>query len=249
MKLIISGTYEAMSRRAADDLLGLMTNPGSKLICPASGDTPSGLFKELVERCRNQNANLADWKFISLDEWAGMNGETAGSCRDYLNRQLFHPLEIKKEHIFFFDGKQELEPQCGQAEAFINAHRGIQVCILGLGLNGHVGMNEPGTPGDSRTHVAAIAEETQKTGQKYFPAAQSLTHGITLGVGSIFDSAHIMLLVSGKKKAAIVKALVEHPVTEAIPVTLLKNHPDFSIYLDADAASALSDEMIAAAGE
>ena len=236
-----------MSKRVADDLIALMANPSSKLICPASGDTPSGLFRELVERCRHQKADLSDWKFISLDEWAGMNGNTVGSCRDYLNRQLFQPLAIKDEQIFFFDGTQELETQCRQAELFINKHRGIQVCILGLGLNGHVGMNEPGTPADSRAHVAAIAEETQQTGQKYFPGEQSLTHGITLGIGSISDAAHIMLLVSGKKKSAIVKALVENAVTEAIPATLLKNHKDFRIYLDADAASALPAAMVAAA--
>src|SRR5688500_7238055 len=190
-----------MSKCSVDVLLAFIANPSSKLICPASGDTPSGLFKELVERCRRQKIDPADWKFISLDEWAGMNGDTVGSCRDYLDRQLFQPLAIKEEHIFFFNGKQELEPQCRQAEAFITSHNGIEVCLLGLGLNGHVGMNEPGTPRNSGAHVAAIAEETQKTGQKYFPGEQSLTHGITLGIASISDAAHIMLLVSGKKKA------------------------------------------------
>ena len=249
MKLIISRCYEEMSRRAAEDLLALMANPSSTLICPASGDTPSGLFKELVQRCRHQKVMVAGWKFISLDEWVGMDGGTVGSCRNYLDRQLFQPLAIKQENIFFFDGKKELEPQCRDAEAFITANNGIEVCILGLGLNGHVGMNEPGTPQDSRTHVAAIAEETQKTGQKYFPGEQSLSHGITVGIGTISDAAHIMLLVSGSKKAAIVKAIIENSVTEALPATLLKGHHDFRIYLDADAASALSGETIAAAGE
>jgi glucosamine-6-phosphate isomerase len=249
MKLIISRSYEEMSRRAADDLLALMDSPSSKLICPASGDTPSGLFKELVERCHQQKVNVADWKFISLDEWVGMNGDTVGSCRNYLDRQLFQPLAIRQENIFFFDGKEEPEPQCRHAEAFISANNGIKVCILGLGLNGHVGMNEPGTPRDSRTHVAGIAEETQKTGQKYFPGEQSLSHGITVGISTISDAAHIMLLVSGKTKAAIVKAVIENSPTEAIPATLLKRHQDFRIYLDTDAASALSGEAIAAAGE
>src|SRR5687767_8996617 len=132
MKIIITANYEEMSIRATDDLLNLMKDAESKLVCPASGDTPSGLFRELVKRVKEKTVHISDWKFIGLDEWVGMNGETEGSCRNYLDRQLFHPLNIDEEKIFFFDGKQEnLEVQCDEAEAFIYANNGIQVCILG----------------------------------------------------------------------------------------------------------------------
>jgi galactosamine-6-phosphate isomerase len=244
MKIIISANYDEMSKRAADDLLNLMKDSPSKLVCPASGDTPSGLFNELVKRVKEKTADISGWKFISLDEWAGMNGETEGSCRNYLDRQLFDPLKIDEKKMFFFNGKEEnLKLQCDEAEAFINANQGIEVSILGLGLNGHIGMNEPGTSLHSRAHVAAISAETQAVGQKYFSSTQPITHGITLGIGTIMASAHIFLLVSGSKKAAIVKEVIEGPVSEEIPASYLRNHANFRIYLDAEAASALSDDV------
>lgn len=241
MKLFIYDTYDGLSRRASEDLIGLMNSSRHPLLCIASGDTPAGLYKNIVEKFQKKELDISGWSFIGLDEWVGMNGENEGSCRYHLNQQFFIPLKIAGDKIFFLDGKKrELEKECENAESFIAQHGSIDIAVLGLGLNGHIGMNEPGTPLSTLSHVAKLDPITQQTGQKYFKERQELKDGITLGMGTLMKSKHIILLVSGLKKAEIVKKLIESEVTESIPGTLLRSHPDLRIYLDSEAASLLS---------
>ena len=131
----------------------------------------------------------SDWYFLSLDEWVGMNGEDEGSCRFHLNNQLFNPLNVKEDHIGFFDGQEkDLERECDKIENFITGHGGIDIAILGLGMNGHVGMNEPGTSLSLRSHVTELDSLTKKIGQKYFKKEQELSKGITLGLATLHGS-------------------------------------------------------------
>jgi galactosamine-6-phosphate isomerase len=113
----------------------------------------------------------------------------------------------------------------------------MDVAILGVGMNGHVGMNEPGTPINTRSHVTELAPTTQQVGQKYFVKEQKLTKGITLGLKTLMEAKNIMLLISGKHKADITQKILEDAVSEDLPATLLRNHPALKIYLDSDAAS------------
>jgi galactosamine-6-phosphate isomerase len=237
METFIADTYEQMSKQAANDVIGLMQSSTNKLLCTASGDTPAGLYKEIVEKVNNKELNMDDWKFVGLDEWAGMNGSDEGSCRYHLDKQFFYPLKIEEEKICFFDGRAaNLEDECQRTEDFIQQHGGIAVAILGLGTNGHIGMNEPGTPPQLHSHVAEIDSETQKVGQKYFSSPRSITHGITLGIANLMEAQQIILLVSGAHKAGIVKRIVEEEASEQLPASLLKQHPGLKIYLDAEAA-------------
>lgn len=236
MNIIIEPTYEALGNRAAADLLNLVASYPSPLICPTSGSTPAAVYRALVQQLQRDQSAVSRWHFVGLDEWAGMNGRDPGSCRDFVNTELFEPLQIKEDHICFFDGRADLQKECSRAETFIQEQGGITVALVGLGLNGHVGMNEPGTPVSLRSHVAQIAEETQTVGQKYFSEAKDLSQGITLGLATLLDAQHIFLLVNGAKKAAIVKRLVEEAESDQLPATFLKRHPSFTLYLDAEAA-------------
>jgi galactosamine-6-phosphate isomerase len=180
------------------------------------------------------------WRFLGLDEWVGLNGADEGSCRWHLNRELFTPLQIKEDSICFFDGASEnLDQECADTESYIQKQGGIEIAIVGLGMNGHIGMNEPNTPIISRSHVIDLDPITIEVGQKYFNKPQPLTRGITLGMATILDAKHLILVVSGSKKAAIVKQVLEGPISESIPASLLRNHPNCSIYLDEAAASNL----------
>ena len=129
--------------------------------------------------------------------------------------------------------------ECERIENLINDNGGIDVAIVGLGLNGHVGMNEPSTPANSRVHVAEIDSTTQEVGQKYFTTKQSLTHGLTLGIASLMEALNVMLLVSGNKKAPTVQQVLEEKISEQLPASLLRNHKNFYVYLDENAASQL----------
>mgnify|MGYP001799336298 CR=1 FL=1 len=138
-------------------------------MCTASGDSPKGLYKALIKQVNENKIDISSWNFVGLDEWLGMNRNDEGSCRFHLNNDLFQPLHVEENKISFFDGRaKDLEKECDRIENSIIKIGGIDVAIVGLGLNGHVGMNEPGTPADLRSHVAEIDRQTQQAGQKYF---------------------------------------------------------------------------------
>lgn len=237
MEIFVGETYREISKHAADAVIELMSLTGKPLLCPASGDSPAGLYKELVERYNNKGLNVSDWYFVGLDEWAGMNGNDEGSCRFHLNNQLFNPLKIEKEKICFFNGRAEdLASECNQAEKFIAGYGGIYIAIVGLGTNGHIAMNEPGTSALLRSHVAAIHPSTQVAGQKYFKEAKELSRGITLGLATLMEARHIILVANGAHKAEIIKRIITEQPSEQLPGTLLRKHPSLSIYLDEEAA-------------
>ena len=240
MKIIISNNYEAISEKAYEDIVAIMQAASKPLICVASGDSPSGIYKNIVKGVGSKKINIDSWSFLGLDEWVGLNGDDEGSCRYHLNRELFNPLNIPNNRICFFDGAvSDLEDECKITEAHIKEHNGIEIAILGLGMNGHIGMNEPFTSNKTRSHIISLDPLTVEVGQKYFKKPQPLTKGITLGIDTLMDAKHIVLIVSGAKKAAIVKKVLEGPISEAVPASLLRSHPNCSIYLDEAAASAL----------
>jgi galactosamine-6-phosphate isomerase len=240
MKIIISNNYEAMSEKAYEDIVAIMQAASKPLICVASGDSPSGIYKNIVKNVNSNEINIDSWSFLGLDEWVGLNGDDEGSCRYHLNRELFTPLNIPSNRICFFDGAAaNLEDECKITEAYIKELNRIEIAILGLGMNGHIGMNEPHTSIKTRSHIVNLDPITIEVGQKYFKKPQALTKGISLGIETLLEAKYIILVVTGAKKAAIVKQVLEGPISEAIPASLLRNHPNCSIYLDEAAASTL----------
>ena len=249
MNIFILDSYEDLSRQAADTLISVVKDQKQPLLCVASGDSPAGLYRELVNRVTRKELNIADWFFVGLDEWCGMNGKDEGSCRYHLDRQLFQPLQIKEEQICFFDGRaRDPVAECQRIEAFISARNGIDIAIVGLGMNGHVGMNEPGTPPNTRAHVAALDEMTKQVGQKYFQQETVLTSGLTLGLADLLAARNVFLLANGARKAGIVSRALHEPVSEQLPVSLLRRHSGFSVYLDKAAAAKLHNTPTGKAG-
>ena len=243
MQIFVSETYEALSRRAVIHLVEYVKDFDHPLICMASGDSPAGLYKVIVEMVQQNLLDISGWYFVGLDEWAGMNGDDEGSCRFHLNNQFFHPLQIAEDRICFFDGKEnDMQQECKRIEDFIRQHGGIDVAIVGLGMNGHIGMNEPGVPMSLRSHIAEIDPLTQQVGQKYFKKEQKLSHGLTLGMATIMEAKEIMLVVNGAHKAEIVKQAVEGEISEQLPASYLRNHIGLSVYLDKNAARLINVE-------
>ncbi len=243
MQVYISDNYQQQAGLAATHLAECMSSRPQPLICVASGDSPAGMYASLISQVNNKSLNIDQWNFVGLDEWLGMNGKDEGSCRYHLNRQLFDPLNINAAKICFFDGRSaDPDHECVVTENYIIDKGGIDVTILGLGLNGHVGMNEPGSNADSRSRVVTLDPLTVQTGQKYFSEAKELEGGLTLGIGTIMESKSIFLLVNGLKKAAVVKRMLEEPASPQIPASLILQHPSIRIYLDRDAASFLTHQ-------
>jgi galactosamine-6-phosphate isomerase len=243
MKIFIADSYELMSKQAADDIAAILQRVSEPLVCVASGDSPKGLYKEWKHQQDKKIINVHNWYFLGLDEWIGLGENDEGSCRYMLNRDVFHPLEIRQEKICCFDGNTtNAEAECKRIENYIHQHTGIDIAILGLGMNGHIGLNEPGTSPQLYSHVSTIHPVTNTVGQKYFSKPQQLTQGITLGIATLMKAKHLFLLVSGQKKAAILKQAIEGDITEEVPATLLHGHSQFYIYADKEAASMLKHQ-------
>src|SRR4051812_9210118 len=237
MKLAISETYEAMSKQAAEDILQLLQSIDQPLICTASGASPAGLYKELVHLVESNGIDTSNWYFVGLDEWKGMNEQDEGSSKAQVNEQLLQPLHVKEDHVCFFDGRaNDLEKECQRIEDFIKQHGGIDIAILGIGVNGHIAMNEPGTSASLRSHIANIHPSTQQIGQKYFKEPRQIDTGITLGLATILEAKHLMLLASGPTKTEIMYKMLHSPNSEELPATLLMEHTNLNIYVDAQAA-------------
>ncbi|MDB5229812.1 MAG: glucosamine/galactosamine-6-phosphateisomerase [Chitinophagaceae bacterium] len=243
MQIWISQHKDEVSEKAAKKIVELLQPASSPLICIASGDSPKGIYKEFASLKKSVPA-IMNWNYVGLDEWVGMNETTEGSCSFHLMNDLINPLEIKKEKLCLFNGSAEnLEKECDRIENFISEHNGIDVAIVGLGLNGHIAMNDPGTSRLLRSHVSVIAKQTQETGQKYFTTPRPLTHGITIGLATLMEARFIILIALGSKKAGAVKQMLTAEKSEQVPSTLIRGHPGLTIYLDEEAAAFIPNEL------
>lgn len=238
MKIFIADNYAKMSKQAADDVIDMMQSRSEPVICAASGHSPEGLYKEIIDRVRKKEVSVDNWRFLGLDEWVGMNAVDQGSCRHHLDLELLGPLQVPEDRICFFDGRaNDLEAECERIEKFIHEHGGIDVAILGLGMNGHIGMNEPGVSLRLRSHVIDLHPVTKTVGQKYFKEEKELERGITLGIATLMEASNLVVVVSGTHKAEITQEMIEGEVSADVPATLLRKHSALKIYLDSDAAS------------
>ena len=241
MEVIIENTYEGMSKRAAADLLAVLQSLDKPLICTPSGASTAGLYKELVHLVQASKVDTSTWHFVGLDEWKGMDGSDEGSCRNQLNQQLFNPLSAVAQRICFFDGRaKDIVTECQKVEAFIQQFERIDVAIVGIGVNGHIGMNEPGTSVSLRSHVASIHESTQQIGQKFFKEPRLLDTGLTLGLATLLEAKYLILLASGNSKAESVYEMLHAPQSEEMPATLIRDHTNLMVYLEKEAAKNLT---------
>jgi glucosamine-6-phosphate deaminase len=214
-------------------------NPSS-LLCFPSGDTPTGMLQRLVEQSNLGNLDFGATHFVGLDEWVGMDKHDEGSCQHYMFSQFFEAAKIKASQITFFDAKaSDLANECRRVDDVIRKRGSLDMIVVGVGINGHIGLNEPGTPFDSYCHASDLAESTKTVGQKYFTSATPLTKGITVGLKHMMEAKGIVVIASGEKKSAIIQQIVEGPVTEDVPASILQRHPNAILVLDEAAASRL----------
>lgn len=232
--------YDALSQQTADEVIALVKEKPTAVICFASGSTPVGTCEWLVEKANVQKIDFSQCSFIGLDEWVGIPKDNTGSCHYFQYHYLLSPLNISAAQVFLFDAMaDELEEQCRQMDKAIAAKGGIDLMIVGIGMNGHIGFNEPGVDFKLLSHVINLDETTQSVGQKYFSDTPTLAHGITLGLGHLRKTKKVILIANGVKKAAIIKQAIEEPVTPKIPATILQTHKNSFVFLDKEAASLL----------
>ncbi|MBC1473857.1 glucosamine-6-phosphate deaminase [Listeria grandensis] len=233
LNLTVSADYEAMSDAATTLVIEKFKQAPTGLYCFAGGDTPVGTLRRLVAAHKSGEIDLQKAYFVELDEWIGLDGADEGSCLYYLEKELFGPAQIDASHYHYFNAKSaDLEGECQAADKFIEGHGGLALILLGVGVNGHLGFNEPGVSFENYAHIIDLDSTTQSVGQKYFTQEVDRTKGITLGVKHILEAKTAVLVANGEKKTAAIAHLLEEKVTNDWPVTVLRNHNSAFIFVD-----------------
>ena len=239
MTVLRAGTPAAWADRVAGWLLErLRMNPRLR-VCLPTGLTPVPVYRRVAEAIGRGEASFRDAEVFLLDEFGGVAPDDPGRCDQMLWRFLLHDVDLPRERFHGFDVDGDIDRTCRAFESLIGPG-GVDLTLLGIGSNGHVGMNEPGAGADSLTRRVTLAPETIAASARYFTHGGLPTWGVTMGLGTIGRSREVWLLASGTAKARIVRAAVEGPVTPDVPASLLRNHPRAVFVLDDEAASQLS---------
>ncbi|WP_110114837.1 glucosamine-6-phosphate deaminase [Bacillus sp. CGMCC 1.16541] len=237
MKLIEVENYEQLSKKVAQMMSQTVKEKHNAVLGLATGGTVVGIYEELIRDHKQHKTSYKQVRSVNLDEYIGLKKQHEQSYFSYMNDAFFKHVDIQSEHTHLPNGQAaNIEEECERYEALIKNLGGIDLQLLGIGENGHIGFNEPGTAFDSRTHVIKLAESTRKANARFFESFEEVpTHAITMGIASIMSSKKIILAVSGEKKAEILYQLFHTDTTEDIPATILKRHPDVTVIADKEA--------------
>jgi glucosamine-6-phosphate isomerase len=194
----------------------------------------------LVEDSRIGSVSFSDARFIGLDEWVGVPPETPGSCRGAMFSRLFKPLGIPFDRVMFFDSiAADQKSECRRMDSWLEAHGPVDLMVLGIGLNGHIGLNEPGSDPGAGCHVVELDHVTKQVMKKYFATKVQVSRGITIGMRQIMQSERVLLLASGQDKADIIAKVFVGEVTPELPASCVRSHKSSSLYVDRAAAAAI----------
>jgi 6-phosphogluconolactonase/glucosamine-6-phosphate isomerase/deaminase len=239
MEFKIMDNVGEISREVVDMILGQLKIKKNAHCCLAAGETSLPIFSEMIKAQREGAADFSQARFVGMDEWGGLSYGDDGSMAEFMHEHLFSPLGIREEQILFFDGKAELQSEAKRINTYLAASGGVDFMLLGLGMNGHLALNEPGTSFSLDCHVVQVDPVTASVAQKYFKQQYSLKEGVTVGMQTIANAGGIVLIVTGEHKQAIARRLIDSPVTEALPATFLKTLPRSLVFFDRKAAVSL----------
>lgn len=240
MKVLEVKDYHEMSSIASRIIIEKVKSKPDCKLGLATGGTPIGLYKELIQDYRKNGTSYDHVCTYNLDEYVGMDPEDPNSYRYFMEKNLFAHINVPESHIHIPDGTAEfLEAECERYDVELNRGEGVDIQILGIGSNGHIGFNEPGTSFSSHTHIVKLAETTRKANARFFQRLEEVpTHAITMGIASILKAKQILLLVSGIKKAEVMKRLLTtNEIDEQLPASALKKHQNVTILADENALS------------
>lgn len=221
--------YESLSARAAELFLETIRRDPRAVLGLPTGRTPIGMYARVVAECSREYRCFSDVTTFNLDEYAGIPREHPGSYYTFMKQQLFDHVDIDPRNAHIPDGAApDLATECIRYEQAIRDAGGLGVTFLGLGANGHIAFNEPGTPFDARTRVVTLTESTRAANAAVFGASVP-THAITIGIGTILDSAAVVLLATGANKRAAIERLRGGEVSPDFPASALWRHADVTV--------------------
>jgi len=242
MEVIIKESYEQMSTLGAEIVARVVRNKPRAVIGLATGSTPLGVYKELIRMHKDEGLSFSQIVTFNLDEYIGLPPEHPQSYRCFINQNLLDHIDIRKENTYLPDGMAEnIELACVEYEKKIEEAGGTDLQILGIGSNGHIAFNEPGSSLASRTRIEILSEETIQDNARFFPRREDVPrYAITMGIGTIMDARELLLLANGGEKAEAVARMIEGPITAMVPATIVQLHRKTTVIIERAAAGKLS---------
>ena len=245
MEVVVKKTYDEISTLGAKIIAEVIARKPRCVIGLATGSTPLGIYKKLARMNKAGEIDFAQVVTFNLDEYVGLPTDHPESYRLFMNENLFNRVNIREENTYVPDGMAEdIHAFCDWYEQKILEHGGIDIQLLGIGHNGHIGFNEPGSSMGSRTRVKTLTQTTLEANARFFDddVSQVPRYAITMGIGTILDAEQVLLVANGEGKAAAIAATVEGPITAQVPATVVQMHRRATIVLDGAAAAGLKGE-------
>ena len=235
MKFIKVDTYEQLSKIAADLIAEQVKNKPNCVLGLATGSSPVGTYKNLIKMYENGELDFSAVTSVNLDEYVGLDGENDQSYRYFMDHNLFYGININKENTHVPSGKAEdLKAEGLRYDAFIKSLGGIDLQLLGIGLDGHIGFNEPDEFFTAETHEVTLDESTIEANARFFASKDDVpTKAITMGMLSIMQAKKILLIANGEKKWDILQKSFYGPITPFVPASILQLHPDVTVIYSA----------------
>ncbi len=241
MRIIVVDNYEEMSKRAALTIASQVTLKPNSVLGLATGDTPLGMYKELIKLYNKKEVDFSEVKTFNLDEYYGLNRENPQSYHSYMINNLFNHININRENINVPSGTaKDVSEVCREYENKIKEAGGIDMQVLGIGGNGHIGFNEPDVNFEAETHLVNLDEQTIEANSRFFNSIKDVpVKAISMGIKTIMSSKKIILLANGTSKAEAIEKAVKGKINPSVPASILQLHNDVTIIIDREAASGL----------
>lgn len=234
MKLIVAKDYKELSRIAADMIINEIKAKPYSVLGLATGSTPIGAYEMLADACRAGEVSFSKAKSINLDEYAGLAGDNEQSYRYFMDKRLFDKIDICRKNTFVPNGlAADLDAECARYDALYDAIGPADIQLLGIGINGHIGFNEPDRALTAGTHMVKLSESTRRANSRNFLSIDEVPRAaITLGMAGIMKAKRILLLASGQAKRDAVQKAVYGKVDPQLPASFLQLHPSVTIICD-----------------
>jgi glucosamine-6-phosphate isomerase len=242
MDMKIFKDYETLSFAVSEEIIRVIKANPATVLCLATGQSPVLTYQLFVEKIIAENIDLSRTTFIGLDEWVGIPPEMEGSCQHFLQNRIFKPLQINSSQIHLFNAlATDTGEECKRMDKVIEEKGGIDFMLVGVGLNGHIGFNEPGVSLSNHAHVIELDETTKTVGQKkYFDKPVSISKGITLGLQNFLDARYAIMIANGNKKAPVIKKAMDDDISTKFPATIMRMHKNSIMMVDEEAASLIA---------
>lgn len=244
MKIIETTDYKDMSRKAANIISAQVILKPDSVLGLATGSSPIGTYQQLIEWYRKGDLDFSRVKTINLDEYKGLAPDNEQSYYHFMYENFFKHINIDLNNVNIPNGLEtDIEKECARYDDVIASLGGVDLQLLGLGNNGHIGFNEPDTVFKRKTHCVALSQSTIDANARFFNSSKEVpTQAYTMGIESIMDAERIVVVVSGAGKAQILRDVVKGPITPFVPASILQLHKDVTIIADQDALSLLKNE-------